>query len=130
MGELKKCKVKAQDLRRLWYWVGNSSPGLNTFANLRAASKALRLIFELSSDGCDIPEIPRDVEGSFECSFSDEALWGFREAITQAIAGTNHPKKEPAPFHSIEYVILPVAKALGILDQVRMNSDMLQGLTE
>ncbi len=128
MGDLKNCVIEPSNLRRLWFWVQNSNPkNTNEFRHLRAASAALSLILKPEKNESGLPGIPQDLPFTkpVACQFPEEALYGFQVAILQAISGENHPSRGRAPFGSIEHLILPLARDLGIERNICMNCEML-----
>lgn len=124
-----ECKVQAQHLRKLWHWVVSSTPTEpGDFRHLDAASEALGEILDAGVLDDGRPALPGElpVNGLVPCSFKGFARFGFAVALAQAITGKNHPQKEPAPFGSIRFMIVPLAAAVGALDSLVLRCPMLK----
>lgn len=131
MEERKAFKLQVEDLRRIWHWVMNSHPKDSwEFQALRAASTEIGEILKpvLAPDGR--PGLPAQlpISGEVEIKFSGLALSGIRRALLQSILGENHPEREPAPFAAIEFMILPIARTLGLMEQMSHESGILAGM--
>jgi len=127
MGQKQAIKVPLIDLRRLWSWTVNSTPREGSYRALRQACKELRPLVRIEIDQKGYPKLPDtfELEEQVVCGFSEAALAGFKEAAAQAIRGENHPTKEPAPFGSIEFLILPIAEKLGFAEHLGYECPMI-----
>ena len=124
-----KCQVPAEHLRKLWHWVVSSIPTEpGDFRHLDRAAEDLGKILGAGVLGDGRPALPEDlpVKGLVECGFESNARFGFAVALAQAITGQNHPRKEPAPFGSIRYMIVPLAAAVGAQDSLVLRCPMLK----
>lgn len=127
MEQKREFKVRLVDLRRLWAWVINSTPRDGTYRALRHAMKELHPLVKAEEDEKGYHKLPDQFEADemVQGSFTQFALSGFKEAALQAIRGENHPKREAAPFGAVEFLILPIAEALGFAEQLSYECPMI-----
>lgn len=130
MADEAKYSVDAEDLRRLWHWVMNSNHHQSSdIPLLRAALMALGKILQplKSASGHPTLPVPLPVTGAVPCAFDRAARIGMAIALSQAVTGENHPANQQAPFGSLEFMILPLARALSIEDVLVDMTPILGG---
>lgn len=107
-------RLDGEELRRLWRWTMDAIPGAD-MAALRDLARALDLVVRTERGPAGKPVILKNGLPPLPVGLglSPVARRGAVVALSQAVRGTSHPQRLPAPFGAVEHMILPLAEKLG-----------------
>lgn len=112
-------RLDSEELRRLWHWTMDAIPGADTIP-LRQLALALGEVVKTDRGPAGKPVLLKDSlpPAPVVLKLGALARRGAVVAFAQAATGASHPNLLAAPFGALEYMILPMAKKLGVLEDL------------